>query len=679
MLPLETYKTETPSQQAEEISSERHPSWLTIVAIMAIALLACIALAWIYLPQFRTGFNTENTNDSNTETIVKYFPNFGHVSVKADPTDNRYLWIFGQMGIMRLDIQSEGIVDYTRQIPGIENKRLSDLVRVGDKLFIGFQGGLLEYSLTTKTSKQYSTNDGLASNNNIAITSDPSDSDILWISTFEGLSKLTISSGRLQSFTVEMGISGTIWEPDVFHVDEKYVWLTINANENTTGGIARLDKFTGLWKSWGYELFHYGGNPSRFDTYGAAADGGRAIAEEGGIIYSYNAIKDEWLPIKTYHQSDSVTREITLKGNTAYLWAGTLKELNIDTGVENDLLLSTMFTNAEVSFEKFSNDLLRIEFDESNNRLILYPQRVSFKTDIGLLSLETKNLSVIPFKDLERSFALFNVNLADAKGSHVILNTENGLVDYDWSENTVRELMPHTANVAKIIGNKVVALNLATCEMSCDMKSLVATSSVISLDTARIESVAMITGTTTDAYYIGETINDIYLFTYNYKDTNKGYKFDVAQNQIKSIDLTFPHTWTPQVLYSSSGSRVFESNSTGSYTVSFDRRQFGDTVTVSVQSSKGEQNVQIPIGPKKYSHWSANSYTQFTDYAFDPTNQNVFWIGTDRGLIRLAVDTLNHRLFTTSNGLSSDEISKVIPTIDVIVIQHPSGVYLYRF
>ena len=215
--------------------------------------------------------------------------------------------------------------------------------------------------------------------------------------------------------------------------------------------------------------------------------------------------------------------------------------------------------------------------------------------------------------------------------------------------------------------------------MLCDIKSLVATSSVISLETAKVEAAATITGTTTDAYYIGDTVNDIYLFTYNYKNTNKGYKFDTTDNQIKSIDLNFPHTWMPQELYNSSGNNVSVSNSTGSYIVSFDRRQIGDAITLSVRSSNGEQNVQIPVGPEEYNHWSTNSDTQITSYAFKPSSQNVFWIGTDRGLIRLDVNTLEHRLFTTNNGLANNNISKVIPADEIVVIQHPSGVYLYHF
>ena len=416
MPPSETNQAVTPLQQPPNVPPGKRHFGLLITVIVAGILLLCVALAWFIFLRFRAGFNAKNVNNLNTETIVKYFPNFGSIVVKPDPIDSRYLWLFGQAGIMRVDTESQEIVDYAGKIPGIKNRSLSDLVRVGEKLFIGFQGGLIDYNLNTKTSKQYSTADGLASSSNIALNPDPSDSDILWISTFEGLSKLTISSGRIQSFTAEIGISGTTWQPRVFHVDDKYVWLTISANAYTTGGIARLDKRTGVWKSWGYELFHYGRTPSRFDTYGAAADGDRAIVEEDGIIYSYNLTKDEWLPITTYHQSDPVKREITLKGTTAYFWSGTLKELNIDTAVERDLLQPSMFANAGISFDKFSKALLRIEFDESHGRLILYPQSVSSNTGIGILSLKNKNLPVVPFKDFEKinGLELYKIGLKPA-------------------------------------------------------------------------------------------------------------------------------------------------------------------------------------------------------------------------------------------------------------------------
>ncbi|MES2014268.1 MAG: hypothetical protein V4437_00440 [Patescibacteria group bacterium] len=679
-MPSETNPIETSPQKMADVSFIRRHFKLLVAGAVAVTLLVSVGLMWLYVPQLRNLFNFQNHATAlNTKNTLKYFPNFGYVRVAPDPTDARYVWLFGQAGIMRVDTESQGIEDYTRDIPGIENRTISDVVRVGDTLFVGLQGGLVQYDLNTKTSKKYTTAEGLASNGNITITPDPSDKDTLWISTFEGLSKLTISSGHIENFKTEIGIPGSGVEPRVFHVDDRYVWLTANANAYTTGGIARLDKTTGIWKTWGYALFHYGQTPSRFDTYGAAADGERAIVEEDGIIYSYNAHTDGWVPITKDNPSDPVKREITLKGTTAYFWSGTLKELDIDTGTEDELLQPAMFINEGVSFENFSKDLLRIEFDELHNRLILYPEDVSLKSGIGIVPLENKKLSVVPFKDFEHFFGLFNVSLADANGNHILLNTENGLVDYDWSKNNVRQLLPYSVSVAKILGDKVVALNLATCELCSDIQSLVATSSVISLATAQVESSATIVGTTTDAYYIGDTINDIYLFTYNHTETNKGYKFDTALRKIIPIDLSFPHTWTPEDLYYSSGDFVSATSTSSAYSVSFYRNQIGDAITVSVQSSNGVKNIEIPVGPEEYHYWPTKSDTQITNYIFDPSNQNIFWIGTDRGLIRINLQSLAYRLFTTKDGLVSDSVSKVVPTSKIVAVQHPGGVYLYQF
>ena len=96
-----------------------------------------------------------------------------------------------------------------------------------------------------------------------------------------------------------------------------------------------------------------------------------------------------------------------------------------------------------------------------------------------------------------------------------------------------------------------------------------------------------------------------------------------------------------------------------------------------MRSTGGEQSIQIPVA--SYNGWLTNPSTEISSHAFDPSNPDIFWIGTDRGLIRLNVRTLDRRLFTTDDGLSSNEISKVIPTKDVVVVQHPNGVYLYQF
>lgn len=668
-----------PDKTSEQPAHEaRSRSQLIAVAAVVIVMLIGIVAVFVYFPQLRLQSNQDGSVSDTLERVA-YFPRLSDIrAIRPDHTDPQYLWLLTMASVMRIDTKSQEITDYTREISGTEGQILTDLVHVGDTLFTGMQGGLIEYDLNTKKSTRYTKNDGLVSNSNIALTVDPADEDVLWIGTFEGLSKFSISSRTFENFVSEMGIPGSALQPRVFHVDDRYVWLTVSSNAYTTGGVARLDKQTGIWKHWGYEFFEAVSPDGRFDTYGAAADGDHAIVEQDGVVFSYDPEKDTWLPITAYKQTASVKREFILKGMTAFFWAGTIKELNIDTRVERNLLQPSMFTRTDVSLDAFAKNLLRLEFDRVNNRLIVYPEQLSHKNGIGIMDFDTRDVAMIPSASFIRTFSLFNVTLADARGSHIIVNGEEGLVDYDWTQKMVRNLLPYTVDVAKIVADKVVALNLATCEVYCDIKTLTASTTIISLDTAKIESAAILTGTTTEAYYIGDSPSEVYLLNYTYKDTHKGYKFDTQRNEFSLVNLS-DHQWVPLEWYAHPDTRAVVSSPDGSRTVSFDRGQKGDVVSLTIQDSNGEREVQVPMGPAQYNHWSTDTSTNINSSVFDARSQHIFWIGTNRGLIRLNVQTREGRLFTIDDGLSSNEIYKIVSAGDVLVVEDQAGVSAYRF
>ncbi len=680
------YSELTSDENAQEIvktmTSKNKIKFLIVVVVVVVVFISGY-IFWHKISQPKSTSTVNNITDStdidNTKTILKYFPNFGSFSIKTDSADSDYLWLLSQAGLMRINIQSKNITNYTEDIPAIKNKTLTDLVRVGDLLFVGFQGGFIKYDLKTKETRQYSTNDGLVSNSNLRINVDPSDTNVLWIGTFEGLSRFTISSSSFKNFQAEMGIPGTVLQPRVFHVDDKYVWLTIGAHAYTSGGVARLDKDTGLWKSWGNEFFSHGRNPSRFDTYGASADKEHAVVEDDGILYSYNSIKDRWLPITKYNQNKPVTRIISLKESNVYFISDNLKELNIETKEERDVFVDSMFFNTGISFEVFIKNLHDVIFDVTNNRFIIYPSFVSVDQSIFIFSLENKVLTTLPFNFFEDYFKLFNVTIADVNSDHIILKTFNSLVDYNFSKDIFNKLLPNFVSVAKIINNKVITLNLALCEMRCDIKTLVSSSTVISLETNKIESTASITGITTNYYHIGSTTDDIYLFDYDYKDKNKGYKFDIVNNKLNLVDLNFPHEWTPQENYNRLEERIVESSLDKSHQISFDRHQSGDFINFNIKNLNTEKVLQVSVGPSGYNHWTTNTETNVESYTFDSADRDVFWVGTDRGLIRINLSTLEYKLFTTTEGLFNDKISNVF-SIDggIVVVQHEGGIYVYN-
>jgi hypothetical protein len=686
--PIETTDSDisAPKQVLLSPTAKRH--FILVLGVSMVIILCSVVLVLYFFIHPRIQSLTEeikndSVNSIKTFSVLKYFPNFDGVTIKSDSTDSQYIWLFGQMGIVRMNVHSFELEDYSQKIPDIENKIISDVVRVNDTLFIGFQGGVLKYDMQAETSIQYTQADGLASDSNVSFTTDSSNSDILWISTIEGVTMMSISTGHMQSFSNEMGIVGTAWEPYIFHIDQKYVWATVSSNSYTTGGVARFDKQTGIWKAWNNEKFHFGIDSSRshtFDTRVAAADGDRVIVEEDDLMYVYNQDIDEWRPVTNYHAS-SYNNGVILKGNIAYLYGQELLKLNIDTGEVRNLLEPEMFLDTSITYKNFIDSYPVIQFDSPNNRLILYPRNLSTKVGIGILSLVTKEISLIPFKNIQQSFDLINTTLLDARNNHIVLNTESGLVDYDLSKNTLQTLLPHMVSVAKIIGDDVVAIIFDECGDFCDVKSLVNTASIISLKTARVTSEAILTGINTHTYFVGDTISDVYLAvdTYSHINTKKWYQLDVSKKQFVALEEKNAHIGTPVDMYGNHGERVTASNKSGEHSVSFDLLQIGDSMSVFVKNPNGDRAISIPVGPEDYDFFSTYHDIQILNYTFDPSNQNIFWIGSDRGLLRLDMNAFTYRVFTTDDGLASNKILKITPMGDTLVVQHEGGVYLYHF
>ncbi len=681
---------------AVEPVNEKRSSRKTFLVLGA-AILLIVGVTSIaakgYIP-LRIGGGDNAEKQLSTETVIAYFPNLSDIrGVEPDPTDSRLFWLFNFAGvILQINTETKEIIDYSQRIHETD---MTDLVRVGDTLFIGLQGGgVLQYGLSTGITKQYTEDDGLVSNSNILITSDPADADVLWIGTFRGLSKLTVSSGHIDNFQSEMGIPGSALQPIVFHVDDRYVWVTISSNAYTTGGVARLEKETGVWKSWGYEQFTSDLlQRTRFDTYGAAADGERAVVEERPILYSYNSIQDKWLPILTAKQSDPPKTSFSLKGNHAYYFAGAPKELTMDTGVERDLLDPATLADNGLSADVFKKALMgmSMKLDPLRNRMILHFtdwRRGGPDDAIGIAALDgSQTLNVFPFSVLEKKFGLMNVHLADANGDRVLLNTKDRLVEYGMAKDSIRTLLPYSVNVAKIVGGKVVALNLVSCDMECVPANLVATSSIISLDTGIVEFTATIKGKEITTYYVGNSPDEVYVSSTDYvkvgsEYTNKltVYKLNVTNRSFDEVGAAFPYGLVPETLLSSSKS-VSKKSADGSYTVSFVPSQKGNKVLLSVQhDDDAEAEVRVPVAPSSRTNpFSVVQDIQVTNASFDPSRATIVWVGTNRGLIRLDMSTLTHHLYTIDDGLSNNGINKVVATDTAVIVEHQNGVYVYRF
>ncbi len=552
----------------------------TLVSVLSIFVISIFGII-AYTRVADTNIFPTNKAFKQPEVITTYFPSLNIGEVRPDPTNNHFFWVLAYSSLMQINTETQDIVDFAQKI---RETGFSDVVQLGDRLFLGHQG-VLEYNLRTGAKKQYSENNGLASNDNIRMTVDPSDSDTLWISTFAGLNKLTISSGHIETFRSEMGIPSTDpqggLQPKVIGIDNNYLWVTVNTNVSTTGGVARLDKKTGIWKSWGYTSFASAAQKSRFDTFAAAADGERAILEETGAIgtlYNYNSVQDVWQPIKVPQKDPAGVKYLSLKGNHVYYlsYDDTPIDLNIATGVAHSL------STIDLSFGQHA-----MWFDQQQNRMIFYPTD-TWKRDprnaIKILSLDGSNsLTSFPFVAFEKKFRLINVALMDAQVNRILLKDADRLLEYDVPKSSIRTLLPYNVQIAQFLDDKIVALNLEQCGMGgCGPTT---TATVLSVNSGSIDFDTEFSKIEVPYSYIDKASHGVYLYEssgerglIDFHPTNI-YKLSMLTKSFEDVSTTsaqnlFP-ILKPYITYSQSPD--------GLYYVAFKFPQIGDTATFTLQ------------------------------------------------------------------------------------------------
>lgn len=112
------------------------------------------------------------------------------------------LWVGHQSGVTCIDLRTGKHETYSDPSMGF----FLD-IDVYDNLWIGsFDGGLYKVSLSQNddmTFSHYSTEDGLADDRVRGVIAD---GDYLWITTEDGLSRMGITSGRIESFTTDDGL-----------------------------------------------------------------------------------------------------------------------------------------------------------------------------------------------------------------------------------------------------------------------------------------------------------------------------------------------------------------------------------------------------------------------------------------------------------------------------------------
>lgn len=660
------------------------PTKIKFAIVLAVCLLLLAIIGAFYLikgnrPIIQPYSNAQPTNPSTdvrvpdnsilpqgqkTFQVIKDFPFYGgsgnvYGNVYFDPGDNNKIWLSFSGAIVSYDLQNDTWQPILTGIKGLDNSPYL-LVKKGNSIFFSlYNEGFERIDLQTGQRKIYTVKEGLINSGNVKIYSDPNSID-LWIATFNGVSRFDTKTEKFTNYTTELG-GGTHWGINDMVVNKDFVWVVIRANSDNVGGIARYDINTGGWKVWGPGAFN--GHSSVNIMYNMDAINGKAIASArttdttaGDRVVEYDSQTDQWQELF----KNSGYKNFTYLGDRVYFTNGT-KVFYYDRS-RNRIFPTTL---------ESQSSSMTIYRDPGAHRLIM----MDWPKQIVIYNLDNNQTKQLKFEHPEQ----FLSRLITANNDMIVFSNDKDIIVHDLSTNTDRIISAPEplagAMEGKIVGDYLLIVYPDPGGESCIPEKLY----LINLNKYTTKQIA-----NSDCWgdvFVGNSLLEIFVGTRSYgghKITSLR-KYDPTKNilvdqpisavNLQRLDPILISGYGYTQAFSSDGSVTAESMTTNAGSVQ---------IKVKISHNGITEIESFPIPSEQLNAFNRHIDQSIYSLAFDKTTPNYLWIGTNLGLLVYDLQTQNHRLLTTADGLVSNKIKKIISLSDNLVISDDTGAYIFQ-
>lgn len=637
------------------------------ISLVIVLLAVIIGGALLFREQSASGIK-----DKRDSLVQDVFPSLNNnPRFFVDPSDSDILWLYGGGVIVSYDLIKKEIRDTYTAEAGI-NSRLTSATKVGDHIFHGYQGGFKKLNLETGKVSTYTEEDGLVSGSNIDLFPDPADKNVIWIGTFRGLSKFNIATESFDNFDDEISQTGTQWGVNGVKVGKEYVWVIISANAYNTGAIARYDKNGDTWKWWGPADF---GVKDRIDVYDFDGNEEGASVEVDNDLYKYDPVNDKWdMFIDGGERSSLQSGFVYTEGCLYGIW---------ESG-HNDHELRCVSEEGEVikSFSVGSFD--RYLFDKLADRIILTSGWYSFKDtqDIpyGVYDLKTNTYNQFSLK-FPSHFNSYPIGIFDNK---LLYKSGKNLYQYDVNSSQHKivegaDFVSDTARAIEVNGKIVVqSINEGMDGVTGPTLLYFDNNTGVLVKKVVLEGGLLEPGS-----------KELYFINYD-RDLKKfhGKKLDLYKIESVLADGEISES----ELVAASGEEVHKFNSSQGryYEIEVEINEKAARFLVDRWSTEGNDvytsltidgvtsTTTITVAPPKYNSFGWPPSVEVADVQIDYLDPDVVWIAIrDRGLVKINIKTKTSKLFSVSNGLSSNSIMRIFPGERQLVL-HDIGTYIYN-
>lgn len=619
-----------------------------------------------------TSVNTDAGREPQSDkafVLQKVFSHVGLNNLYPDPADRHYIWLASPGVILRYNMTT---LQYDKIFTGkdvVDDFHFPLLVVKNGFLYYGAQNTDIfrRMEISSGKIKTYKLPGRMMDVNSYLheLKDDPA-SDLIWI-IFKGLNKgLAKFDTRRESFAHALETKENM---ENLVVDNDYVWFTINPGGLSKGGVGRYDKRSGAWRTWGPEAF---GKSDYIAFSNLSVSNDRIFARGGNPIYTFDPDLDKW---KVVYNDGYSFRSVEADGNWLYITtiSGGIKRLN----------LATQRTE-EVNLPKPRQGLYWVLTQDSRFHRIFFttwPPRLAVQ-DTDTDSGQTLLLPVLD--DLRVQFVT-----AVGSGHALMLGESRQLWDYDFDSRRLREVKGIHASDLDYSDYRGSAAELARGKIFGSTAIIYIPWRVLYvIDMISPRVLHRLSLPEKDGNFnvaVGKDTSEIFLLlNQGFRDagprevkrynpaTNKLENTTLSEEKVKSqFHLMFQDTDKFSVFDPRSGYRVSPT--------SFSSTESITELSIKTPQDKEAVPVKITVGGEVPP--GAGGVPPRVDVralAFDDTDQNMLWIGTDRGLVRYDLRSTQSTTFTSADGLVSSSITSVGSSKDFLVVGHYTGIYVYR-
>lgn len=157
------------------------------------------------------------------------------------------LYIACDGGVLGVDPTSNKIIETLTMADGLSNEFITSLVKYKDYLYIGSQDGITQYNLVTNKAKIINTSSGLSNGANIKLLLDE---NTLWVATFDGLDSINLETLKITKHKKDINPELTTLNTTAIAKGGNFIYASILGSDKSTGFIAKLNKSTNTWENF---------------------------------------------------------------------------------------------------------------------------------------------------------------------------------------------------------------------------------------------------------------------------------------------------------------------------------------------------------------------------------------------------------------------------------------------